>query len=113
MSIGDNIRKYRLERGFTQLMLSQKLNVSEKTVSSWEVNRTEPSIGYIEELADILGCRKSDLIGEPAALTPEEYTLIKKFRYLDEYGLKNVLSVLDNEFERCVAQDRKKESNIS
>lgn len=113
MSIGDNIKKYRLERGLTQLMLSQKLNVSEKTVSSWEVNRTEPSIGYIEELASVLGCRKSDLIGEPTSLTPSEYSMIKKFRFLDEYGSKNVLSVLDNEFERCLAQDRKKEKSIS
>lgn len=113
MSIGENIKKYRLAKGLTQAMLSDRLNVSEKTVSSWEVNRTEPSIGYIEELASVLGCRKSDLIGEAAALTPEEYALIKKYRYLDEYGTKNVLNVLNNEFERCLAQDRKKEGIIS
>ena len=111
--VGENIKKYRIAKGLTQLALSEKLDVSEKTVSSWEVSRTEPSIKCIEQIASVLGCRKSDLIGEPASITPDEYEMIKKFRYLDEYGCKNVLSVLDNEFERCVAQDRKKESNIS
>lgn len=113
MTVGDNIKKFRIEKGMTQAQLANKLNVSEKTISSWEVNRTEPNMGNIEYLSKALGCRKSDLIGEPTALSAEEFTLIKKFRYLDEYGVKNVLNVLNNEFDRCVSQDRKKEGNIS
>lgn len=113
MSVGDNIKKFRFEKGMTQAQLADKLNVSEKTISSWEVNRTEPNMGNIEMLSKALGCRKSDLIGEPTALSPEEYNLIRKFRYLDEYGVKAVLGSLNNEFERCVAQDRKKENSIS
>ncbi len=113
MTVGENIKKFRLSKGLTQAQLADKINVSEKTISSWEVNRTEPSVGYIEELASALNCRKSDLIGEPANLTPNEYAIIKKIRFLDDFGIKNVMSVLNNEFERCVAQDREKESNIS
>lgn len=113
MSIGDNIKKYRLKRGLTQAQLGGKLGCSEKTISSWEVGRTEPNIGNIEELSSALNCRKSDLIGEPTSLSSEEYALIKKFRYLDEYGQKNVLNILNNEFDRCIAQDKEKEKGIS
>ena len=113
MTVGDNIKRFRLEKGMTQAQLADHLNVSEKTISSWEVNRTEPNMGNIESLSKALGCRKSDLIGEPTALSSQEYNLIKKYRFLDEYGVKNVHNVLNNEFDRCVAQDRKKEGNIS
>ena len=113
MAVGDNIKKFRLEKGMTQAQLADKLNVSGKTISSWEVNRTEPNMGNIEALSQTLGCRKSDLIGEPTSLSPQEYSLIKKYRFLDEYGVRNVLNVLNNEFDRCVAQDRKKEGSIS
>ena len=113
MAVGDNIKKFRLEKGMTQAQLADKLNVSEKTISSWEVNRTEPNMGNIEALSQTLGCRKSDLIGEPTSLSPQEYSLIKKYRFLDEYGVRNVLNFLNNEFDRCVAQDRKKEGSIS
>lgn len=113
MTVGENIKKFRLLKGYTQLQLAQKMNVSEKTISSWEVGRTEPNMGTIEELSKVLNCQKSELIGEPATLSPEEYQIIKKFRYLDSYGAKNVINLLNNEFERCVAQDREKESDIS
>lgn len=111
--IGDNIRSIRLKRGFTQAQLGDLVNVSEKTVSSWEINRTEPKMGKIEQLAEALGCRKSDLIGESMNLSHEEYILIKKFRALDDYGIRAVVSTINNEYDRCLDQDREKEKRSS
>ncbi len=62
--LGDNIRKFRTRNGLSQQELSEKLNVSRPTISSWELNRTEPTMGNIEQLAKIFNCRKSELIGE-------------------------------------------------
>ena len=62
--IGDNIKRIRMMRNMTQGELADAIHVKRQTVSSWEVNRTEPNMGVIELLADALNCRKSDIIGE-------------------------------------------------
>lgn len=61
--IGDNIRRIREEKGMSQVELAEKLFVSDKTISSWEVNRTEPKMGMIEQLCVALHCQKSDIVG--------------------------------------------------
>ncbi len=82
--IGDNIRKIREEKGLSQLDLAKKLNVSDRTISSWEVNRTEPKLGMIEALCIALRCQKSDIIGSEAPMTmrlsPHERTVIIAYR---------------------------------
>ena len=60
--IGDNIRRIREEKGMSQVELAEKLFVSDKTISSWEVNRTEPKMGMIEQLCVALHCQKSDIL---------------------------------------------------
>ena len=56
MTVGDNIRSYRIANGMLQEHLAKAMGVSKQTVSSWETNRTEPNIGNIETLARIFGC---------------------------------------------------------
>ena len=41
---GKIIRFYRKARGLTQTQLADMISVSDKTVSSWEVDRTEPDM---------------------------------------------------------------------
>ena len=48
----------------SQTELAEAIHVKRQTISSWEVNRTEPDMGMVEDLAKALNCRKSDLIGE-------------------------------------------------
>lgn len=62
--LGDNIKKLRTERGLSQQELADKLHVSRPTISSWESNRTEPTMGNIEQLAIVFNCKKSELLGE-------------------------------------------------
>ena len=68
MSIGKNIKALREKRGWTQAELAARLGVSDKTVSSWEIDRTEPKMGKVEALALVLGCLKTDIIGEDTAI---------------------------------------------
>lgn len=49
MSIGNNIKKLREREGMTQFDLANRIGVSDKTISSWEINRTEPKMGTIEK----------------------------------------------------------------
>ena len=55
--ISENIKRVRTEKHMDQKDLADKLNVSNKTVSSWECGRTEPRMGMIEKLCQALGCR--------------------------------------------------------
>lgn len=64
IEIGENIRAYRRALKYTQEEVAQKMNVSAKTISSWEIDRTQPNVGQLERLAAIFECEKSDLVGE-------------------------------------------------
>lgn len=50
--IGKQIRKLRKTRNMKQYEIGELVGVSTQTVSSWEVNRTEPSIYYLWKMAD-------------------------------------------------------------
>lgn len=64
MDIGAKIKKYRLEKNMEQKELAKILNVSPKTISSWEVNRTQPKMEMIEAMCNVFGCKKSDFMDD-------------------------------------------------
>lgn len=64
MGIGNNIKKWREFRNLKQAELAEMIGVSDKTVSSWEINRTEPKMGMVEKICTALNCKKTDIIGE-------------------------------------------------
>lgn len=106
MNIGNNIKKMRKALNMEQSELAVKLNVSNKTVSSWECGRTEPKMDMIEAMSTIFGIKKSELLEDdftpyerfengaefekawkdlgggrhPIDLTEEEYSLIVELR---------------------------------
>lgn len=94
MNIGDNIKRIRELRGLKQSELAEILNISDKTVSSWEINRTEPKMGMIEKICQALNCKKTDIIGDdaPAALSHKDERDIAK-------SLEETLSQLENDQE--------------
>lgn len=59
-----NIKKYRELRQLTQDELGDLLEVSGKTISSWEKGRSEPKIDMIEKISKVLNCTNSQLLGE-------------------------------------------------
>ena len=54
-SIGSIISTLRENKGWTQLELAEKLNVSDKAVSKWERNNGDPSIEFLPKIADLFG----------------------------------------------------------
>ena len=72
MTVGKNIRAIREQRDLTQDELAALLSVSQKTISSWEVDRTEPKMGMIEKICLALQCKKSDLIEDTIYQHAEE-----------------------------------------
>ena len=58
------LREIRKERGLSQVSLSTLLNISDKTVSSWEQGRTEPSMTQLKLMADIFNVDMNYLLNK-------------------------------------------------
>lgn len=56
MTLGQKIKKFRIEKKLTQKDLAQQLNVSFQTVSKWENDENEPDIYTLKELSKIFNC---------------------------------------------------------
>lgn len=53
--VGDNIKAARLRLGVSQAGMARVLHVSQQTIASWEVNRTEPSAAMLRSISTYLG----------------------------------------------------------
>lgn len=83
--------------GLSQQELGDKLNVSQKTISSWESGRTEPNMAMVQKICDILSLdfdillpserKKEDLSGD-------ENTILKLYRNADESTKEMVRRIL-------------------
>lgn len=90
MNIGSKIQKMRKEKNMTQQELAEKLFVSDKTVSSWELNRTEPNLELLFRISEIFSCSISSLVYDDVLkndieteikikITEKEYNDLKLF----------------------------------
>lgn len=86
MSVGKNIKRLRILHDLTQKQLGEKIGVTDKAISSWEIDRTEPDIGMIEKLCDVFECKKTDIIGEDLH---QQY-------YLNDETVKIAQEIFDN-----------------
>ncbi|GFZ33202.1 transcriptional regulator [Clostridium zeae] len=53
MEIGKQIKKYRMQMGFSQEELSEKIFVSRQTISNWENNKNYPDMKSLLLLSDL------------------------------------------------------------
>ena len=54
-SIGKTIAELRKEKGWTQIELAEKLQVSDKAISKWEKDSGAPSVEFFPALAELFG----------------------------------------------------------
>ena len=110
MSIGERIKRLRKMKGITQLELANKLFVTDKTISSWESDRTEPSLEILVKLSDILDYNVGYLIyGESPKndveteikikITESEYKALNKFMDKNSEILKDNNRQLDTYYQ--------------
>ena len=60
----NNIKKARLNKGYTQTELAEKLGISTVSVWMWETGKRFPRMTRLKQIADILGT-------EPYKLLPD------------------------------------------
>ena len=67
MTIGQNIKKLRKERGITQAKLAKKIGVYQSTITWWEHDDRMPTIFNAICLADVFGITLDELVGRTVA----------------------------------------------
>ena len=67
---GEFLATLRKAHGYTQSEVAEKLNISDRTLSSWETDRTLPDLLLLPTIADIYGVTVDEILrGERAAET--------------------------------------------
>ena len=72
MNLGNTIRKYRKELGFTQEEMASRLGVTTPAVNKWENGNTLPDISMLAPIARLLGITTDELLAYKDELTDEE-----------------------------------------
>ena len=106
MTLGDKIKKARLDMGYTQKKLAELIEAKPTAISNWEKNINKPDIEMVQKLCSTLNV--SALYFIPPKIEQQEFTLqekgmVKKYRELDIHGKDMVDTVIEKEYERCTA----------
>ncbi len=62
--IGQNIKRLRQERGWSQEELSLRIHVTRQTISKWEKGQSIPDADIILLLTQQFNCTSAELLGE-------------------------------------------------
>ena len=54
-TIGERIRKYRIENGLSQKEIAEQVGVRTDSVTNWELGRNEPQIQFMPKIIKLLG----------------------------------------------------------
>lgn len=73
MALGKALKSKRLQKKWTQEQLSEKLQISRPTISSWESEKTLPDISNLLKLSVLFGCSLDDLLKEEIKLATKTF----------------------------------------
>lgn len=117
---GSRIKGVRRELSMTQRDLAMKLGVSSSAVNMWESEKRMPDYLTIGRICEILNVSSDYLLGR-SDKKDNNYNLdtldttsliIEKYMFIDEYGKTMVSNVIENEYQRCIAQKKAKEEPL-
>ena len=99
MTIGERIKTLREENGLFQEELAKKIGVSRQAVSSWELDRTLPTIGNAIAMAEVFDCDLNDISGKDMKKrmqtnNEQEFLFLENFRKADSETKKMVMRLL-------------------
>lgn len=72
MNLGNNIRKLRMDKGWTQTELGQKVGVDQKVITSYERGVSNPPLENLLKLAATFEVSLDELAGKVPAKTPAQ-----------------------------------------
>ena len=111
MSFHEQLRAARVARGINQSFMAKQLGVDKTTYSGYETGRRQPDIIRLRQIIKLLDVSADGLLetGTSGGASPEELSMLRKFRLLDVHGREMTGLVLDKEYERMTMSVLRKE----
>lgn len=81
MTVGENIRKIRKEKGLTQKQLGELCGMKEANVRKYELGKANPKIETVSRIASALGVNIVDLMEE---FTMDQYKTTSEYQQLEK-----------------------------
>lgn len=72
MTLGENLKRLRTEKGLSQEEVAGQLFLSRQTVSKWENNQAEPGVENLKALARLYGVSLNQLLLAESTGAPED-----------------------------------------
>src|ERR1700690_408918 len=88
-SIGDHLRKRRMDLGLLQKVVAQRMGGCVATITNWKLNRTQPELRQLPKIFAFLGY---DPLPSPTTLA-ERLVHFRQFRGLTQYQLARIIQV--------------------
>ena len=107
-NIGENIKRCREKRGLSQEQLADMIGKTRSAVSQYESGKIIPRMGVIEDMADALGVKKTELTSSTVsyfmvdvdeALDYDEREVVRCMRHMDD-AQRSLLIAIACEFAR-------------
>ena len=111
-TVGERIRERRIELGWSQQELAERMDLKSKTsVSRVENGIEDVTVTRIKEYAKALGVIPEYLVrneekAKDFGLTDEEKKMIEKFRQIDGISRKNVIGLIDIAYEDYLSRKK-------
>jgi transcriptional regulator with XRE-family HTH domain len=99
VAIGGKIRSYRLEAGFTQERLAERLGITFQQVQKYERGITKVNLSKLQQLAAILNVPVTAFFDDDSHkvynLSDQEQLLLRQFRKIKQHHKDSLLDLLD------------------
>ena len=87
--LAENLKKIRKDKGYTQEILAEKLNVVRQTVSKWEKGLSLPDVDMLSKIANVLETDVNILL-DGQITTTDQSEIVKQLAKINEQlTLKN------------------------
>lgn len=107
--IGERIKEARLAKNLKQEELADLIGAKYRSVSTWEIGTAKPDCLTLLRICEVLNVAPDQILGYPSeSPSSNEWSMIRKYRYIDDFGKRAVDSVLTVEYERAFAAQPKK-----
>ncbi len=98
MPLGENIKRLRRDKGWTQGQLAKKSNLGLNLISKLERNATDPKISTIYKLINALECSPDTLLMDTSKVGTNAIlkAVLERAILLPEKDKKTIIDVVDN-----------------
>lgn len=98
MKFGENLKKLRKSKNYSQDILAEKVGVSRQSVSKWETGDAYPEMNNILELCKIFKCKINDLVNDSIidldSLDEEVKMSVVKFKKEKQKKVKTLSKII-------------------